>query len=58
MPFPDGTFDLVASRFAMHQFPYPLDILDEMVRVCKPGGKVVSMLLKTLYLRVLAIWGY
>lgn len=41
MPFPEKHFDVVASRFAMHQIQYPLDVLEEMFRVCKPGGKVV-----------------
>jgi ubiquinone/menaquinone biosynthesis C-methylase UbiE len=41
MPFPDKHFDVVACRFAMHQIQYPLDVIEEMFRVCKPGGKVV-----------------
>lgn len=41
LPFDDQTFDIVACRFAMHQFPYPEDVLEEMMRVCKKDGKVV-----------------
>lgn len=55
MPFKDGTFDVVACRFALHQFEYPLDVLDEMVRVCKPGGKVVSCIYKHIHICIIGI---
>ena len=41
MPFPDESFDLVTCRLAVHHFPHPQIQLNEMARVCKPGGKVV-----------------
>lgn len=41
MPFSDGSFDLVVSRLAIHHFADPGSIVKEMVRVCKPGGRVV-----------------
>jgi SAM-dependent methyltransferase len=40
MPFLDRTFDLVLSRFAVHHFPEPTRQIDEMTRVCRPGGRV------------------
>jgi ubiquinone/menaquinone biosynthesis C-methylase UbiE len=40
LPFPDGTFDLAATRFAVHHFPQPSQQLAEMVRVTKAGGRV------------------
>ncbi|MFS0724003.1 class I SAM-dependent methyltransferase [Paenibacillus sp. 1P07SE] len=40
LPFADGAFDLVVSRFAFHHFVDPGAVLDEMVRVCKPQGRV------------------
>ena len=40
MPFPDGEFNVVCCRFAFHHFPQPGLVLAEMVRVCKPGGRV------------------
>lgn len=41
MPFPDGSFDIVFSRLAFHHFPNPAAAFHEMVRVLKPGGKLV-----------------
>lgn len=37
---PDGSFDLVVSRFAVHHFSEPIVQLREMVRVCKPAGRL------------------
>jgi SAM-dependent methyltransferase len=41
LPFPDGAFTLVTSRFAFHHFLDPRAVLAEMKRVCAPGGRVV-----------------
>ncbi len=41
LPYPDGAFDIVVTRFAMHHFPDPRAVFAEMVRVAKPGGRVV-----------------
>ncbi len=41
LPYPDGAFTIVVTRFAVHHFPDPLGVLREMVRVCAPGGRVV-----------------
>ncbi len=41
LPYPDGTFSIVTSRFAFHHFLDPGAVLREMRRVCAPGGKVV-----------------
>ena len=41
LPFPDGSFTIVTSRFAFHHFLDPLAVLREMKRVVKPGGKVM-----------------
>jgi len=40
MPFLDGSFDLVLSRFAVHHFSEPALQIAEMARVCRPGGRV------------------
>ena len=40
LPFPDGSFTIVTSRFAFHHFQDPLRVLREMVRVCVPGGRI------------------
>ena len=41
LPYDDGEFSIVSSRFAFHHLLDPLAALKEMVRVCKPGGCVV-----------------
>lgn len=41
MPFLDASFSLVVTRFSVHQAAEPEKILTEMVRVCRPGGRVV-----------------
>ena len=41
LPYPDQHFSIVVSRFAFHHLADPLAALKEMVRVCKPGGRVV-----------------
>lgn len=41
LPFPDGSFSIVTSRFAFHHFLDPVAVLGEMKRVCRPGGKVI-----------------
>jgi SAM-dependent methyltransferase len=39
--WPDGAFTVVVTRFAVHHFPDPAEVLAEMVRVCAPGGRIV-----------------
>jgi SAM-dependent methyltransferase len=41
LPFVDGSFDLVFCRTALHHFPDPKRCIQEMARVCRPGGRVV-----------------
>jgi SAM-dependent methyltransferase len=41
LPYPDASFTIVLSRFAFHHFPQPLAVLEEMQRVCAPGGVVM-----------------
>jgi SAM-dependent methyltransferase len=41
LPYPDGAFTIVVTRFAVHHFPDPSAVFAEMVRVCAPGGRVV-----------------
>jgi len=41
LPFADATFDIVSCRFAFHHFETPERALAEMVRVCRPGGRIV-----------------
>jgi SAM-dependent methyltransferase len=41
LPFPDGSFSLVVSRFAFHHFVDRLGVLREMARVCTRPGRIV-----------------
>lgn len=41
LPYPDGNFSIVSSRFVFHHLERPLVVLREMVRVCRPGGRIV-----------------
>ena len=41
LPYDDGSFTIVVTRYAFHHFLDPLAVLREMVRVCAPGGRIV-----------------
>jgi len=41
LPFADGAFSIVTSRFAFHHFLDPRTVLAEMKRACAPGGRVL-----------------
>ena len=41
LPYPNGAFSIVASRFALHHLQNPLAVLKEMRRVCATGGRIV-----------------
>ena len=41
LPFMDQQFDCIMTRLTLHHFPQPSQILREMVRVLKPGGRLV-----------------
>jgi ubiquinone/menaquinone biosynthesis C-methylase UbiE len=41
LPFADASFDIVSCRFAIHHLEDPPLALAEMIRVCKPGGRIV-----------------
>jgi ubiquinone/menaquinone biosynthesis C-methylase UbiE len=40
LPFLDGSFDVVVSRFAAHHFEQPEAVVSEMARCTRPGGHV------------------
>ncbi|MBI3989821.1 MAG: methyltransferase domain-containing protein [candidate division NC10 bacterium] len=40
LPYPNDSFNRVVSRFSIHHFEDPQIQVKEMVRVCRPGGKV------------------
>lgn len=41
LPYVDASFDLVVTRFSFHHFHEPLRALEELGRVCKPGGRII-----------------
>jgi phosphatidylethanolamine/phosphatidyl-N-methylethanolamine N-methyltransferase len=41
LDYPDNSFDWVTSFHVITVVPEPRRMMDEMVRVCKPGGRVV-----------------
>jgi ubiquinone/menaquinone biosynthesis C-methylase UbiE len=41
LPFADASFSLVLSRYAFHHFLHPELVLAEIVRVCRPGGRIL-----------------
>jgi ubiquinone/menaquinone biosynthesis C-methylase UbiE len=41
LPFPDDSFSLVITRYSLHHFLDPKAVLAEMIRVCRPGGRVM-----------------
>jgi len=43
LPFAAASFSIATSRYAFHHFEDPMRVLKEMVRVCKPGGRVAVM---------------
>ncbi len=43
LQFPDNTFDAVAATFVFCSVPHPMRGLQEIARVCKPGGRVILL---------------
>ncbi|GIF00077.1 class I SAM-dependent methyltransferase [Paractinoplanes rishiriensis] len=41
LPFLAGSFSLVVTRFSLHQVSDPSAVVAELLRVCRPGGRVV-----------------
>ncbi len=41
LPFQADQFDVVLTRYSLHHFLQPAEVLAEIVRVCKPSGRVV-----------------
>ena len=44
LPFPDNTFDVVYSNGVIHHTPNTEQVVQEIRRVLKPGGKAIIML--------------
>ena len=42
IPFAKNTFDLIFCRFLLEYLPYPDKAISEMIRICKPEGKIMA----------------
>lgn len=42
LPYPDASFSLVITRYSFHHMLAPAEALAEMIRVCRPGGRVLA----------------
>lgn len=43
LPFADGVFDAVSCYAALYLIPHPFDVVGEMIRVLRPGGRISLM---------------
>jgi ubiquinone/menaquinone biosynthesis C-methylase UbiE len=41
LPFATGSFEAVLSTYALEHFVFPRESLEEMWRVCRPGGRIL-----------------
>jgi ubiquinone/menaquinone biosynthesis C-methylase UbiE len=41
LPFDDNLFSIVVTRYSFHHIIEPKKVLEEMKRVCVPGGKII-----------------
>lgn len=41
LPYPDGSFSIVVTRYSLHHLLDPQAALREIARVCAPGGRIV-----------------
>jgi demethylmenaquinone methyltransferase/2-methoxy-6-polyprenyl-1,4-benzoquinol methylase len=65
LPFPEGAFDLVTTGYGLRNVPDLTAAIDEIRRVLKPGGRVLSLdfdrpqnpLVRSAYLLYLSIVG-
>jgi SAM-dependent methyltransferase len=56
LPFEDGTFDLVYSWGVIHHSEKPEQIVEEIRRVLRPGGRFVGMLYGRRSVVALKVW--
>ena len=43
LQFPDNSFDVVYAPYLVNCVPDPIKVVQEMRRVCRPGGKIVIL---------------
>ena len=50
LPYDDSTFDVVLCQLSIDYLIYPLDVLKDVGRVLKPGGRVAIFFSNRLFL--------
>lgn len=43
MAFPDSSFDIVVAAYVLTAVPDHRSVMNEMIRVCKPGGRIIFL---------------
>ena len=43
LSFPDNSFDVVYAPYVISVVPDPVQVVGEMRRVCRPGGKIIVL---------------
>ena len=43
LTFPDNSFDIVYAPYLVSVVPDPVQVVHEMRRVCRPGGKIIIL---------------
>lgn len=43
LPFPDRTFDAAIAPFVVSAAPHPVALMHDMLRVCRPGSRLVVL---------------
>jgi phosphatidylethanolamine/phosphatidyl-N-methylethanolamine N-methyltransferase len=43
LAFPDACFDAICAAYVMNVVPDPIQVAREMLRVCRPGGRIVLL---------------
>jgi phosphatidylethanolamine/phosphatidyl-N-methylethanolamine N-methyltransferase len=43
LTFADGAFDIVYAPYLISVVPDPVQVVKEMVRVCRPGGRIMVL---------------
>jgi SAM-dependent methyltransferase len=51
LPFPDGSFDVVITSAVLEAVPDVFVALDEIARVCRPGGCLVAAVANACYVK-------
>ena len=58
LPYNYASFSLVVTRYSFHHMLDPASVLNEMIRVCIPGGRIAMWMLclKMIKLMPITMW--